>query len=178
MTHADLVRRAARWLRTTMGCGVVLTEHAAGREFPDAIGWRRSSSIVVECKVSRSDFIRDRHKPSRAHYGARPGLRCYYLTPPGLLMGRMADGVTPQPFRPLPEGWGLLHAEPREIRVVYPAAPQLESWRDDRSADQLRGELTRLYYEVRRYQVQGLKPQTVAALLAEKLRAKGLAPGC
>lgn len=164
MTHAELVRRAAGWLRTAMRCYVVLTEHTAGWEHPDAIGWRRggAQSIVVECKVSRSDFLRDRQKSTRSHYSARPGLWCYYLTPPGLLMAMNADGVTPQPFRALPDGWGLLHAEPRRVRVVTRAQPNEEI--DDRSSTQLRLELQRLYQEVRRYQVQGLKPQTYAAL--------------
>jgi hypothetical protein len=155
MTHADLVARAARWLRTTMACHVVLTEHTVGQEYPDAIGWRgRGESVVVECKISRSDFLRDRHKASRAHYGQRPGVWCYYLTPPGLVWG-------PQITLALPEGWGLLHAEPRLIRVVQKAAPTTGV--DDRSVTQLRRELYRLYSEVRRYQVQGLKPQTFAA---------------
>jgi hypothetical protein len=31
-------------------------------EIPDAIGWNTHGSVVVECKTSRADFMRDRDK--------------------------------------------------------------------------------------------------------------------
>lgn len=144
MTHAELVQRAVTWLRGTMGCGVVFAEHTAGREHPDAIGWKWATwSIVVECKVSRADFFADRRKPSRASYEDRPGCWCYYLTPEGLI-------------RPdeLPPGWGLLHAHARRVTVV--AKPLPADPIDDRTTSQMRDEIYRLYQEVRRYQLHGL----------------------
>jgi len=60
MTHAQLVEKAVRWLRNYR-CGVVLSEQACvSGEMPDAIGWKRAChSVLVECKVTRSDFLAD-----------------------------------------------------------------------------------------------------------------------
>jgi hypothetical protein len=153
MTHDDLVRRAIRWLKGTIGCGVVLSEHTAGREFPDAMGWRRRWSYVVECKVSRADFFADQKKPSRAGYDVRPALRCYYMTP--------LEMVKPEE---LPDGWGLLEvarAVRGNVRVIVEPKPE-NTWQDDRTAGQLLCEVERLYQEVRRYQAQGLRYKTFA----------------
>ncbi len=76
MTHAQLVEQAVAWLRGYR-CGVVLSEQACvSGEMPDAIGWKRAShSVLVECKISRADFLADRDKPFRQKSGARTGLR-------------------------------------------------------------------------------------------------------
>lgn len=116
MTHALLVQLAARWLETTRGCSLVLTEFTcAAFETPDAIGWRISEgwSVLVECKTSRSDFLRDLKKPSRSNPEMRIGQERWYLAIPGLL--RLSD---------IPEGWGLLEAGSR-IRAALrcPSAP-------------------------------------------------------
>src|ERR1700686_5875531 len=61
MTHGQLVERAVRWLRSYR-CGVVLSEQACvSGEMPDAIGWKRANhSVLVECKVTRADFLAER----------------------------------------------------------------------------------------------------------------------
>lgn len=127
LDHELLIRRARHWLQNTAGAKVVLTEFPGGavggsrrsrREIPDAIGWLRSGvSLVVECKVSRADFLADSAKSSReagrtgppaTEERSRPtarsprktaGLGAYrfYLAPSGLLFPEE-----------LPEGWGLL----------------------------------------------------------------------
>jgi len=38
----------------------------AGIEIPDVIGFGSGFSIVIECKVSRADFLQDKKKPHRA----------------------------------------------------------------------------------------------------------------
>jgi hypothetical protein len=109
--HAELVQRAARWLRGTRRCGLVLVECQAYccQEIPDAIGWDgRGRSTLVECKVSVGDFYADRRKPGAK---ARVGHFRYYMTPPGLL----------DPKR-LPPGWGLLEAGKR-VRHRVKATP-------------------------------------------------------
>jgi hypothetical protein len=98
--HADLVAVAERWLRKAERCGVVLTEcDGTTAEIPDAIGWKcwGNVSILVECKVSRPDFLADRRKPFRQVGGLGVGRFRYYLAPGGLL--KPAD---------LPPGWGWL----------------------------------------------------------------------
>ena len=108
MTHAELVERAARWLRNTVKCGVVSTgNYNVGRSIPDAIGWTSCLSYVVECKTCRSDFMRDAKKFHRRYPECGMGNVRYYMTPPGLL----------GPDE-LPEHWGLLEAHANQVRVV------------------------------------------------------------
>ena len=76
MTHAQLVHRAVAWLRSYR-CGVILSEQAClSGEMPDAIGWKRAChSVLVECKVARADFLRDRDKPFRRRQELGLGVR-------------------------------------------------------------------------------------------------------
>jgi len=64
MTHEELVKKSAAWLRTEMRCPIVVTGFSpyAG-ESPDVIGFfDGGDSIMIECKTSRIDFIMDRNK--------------------------------------------------------------------------------------------------------------------
>ena len=81
MTHAQLVEKAVRWLRRYR-CGVVLSEQACvSGEMPDAIGWKRAChSVLVECKVTRSDFLADRAKPFRLKPEQGVGCERFYLS--------------------------------------------------------------------------------------------------
>lgn len=108
-THAELVKRAAKWLSGTMRCGVVLCECASGTEQPDAIGWKRAGhhSILVEVKVSRTDFLKDKKKWFRRQPEYGLGQERWYLTPPGL--------VKPEE---LPESWGLAEAKGKIVRKI------------------------------------------------------------
>ncbi len=129
-THASLVHRAARWLTTTKRCAVVLAEAISWgiSEQPDAIGWTgRGDSILVECKVSRTDFTADQRKPFAAN---RLGVLRYYMTPPGLLHPN-----------DLPDGWGLLWAGGR-VSVKREATPATDA--------NLHGEVSHLVAEFRR----------------------------
>lgn len=111
MTHADLVLRAIRWLKGTMRCGVVLSEVTSiSREVPDAIGWQTTKSYLVECKVSRADFLKDGGKIFRKHPEYGMGDYRYYMTIPGLLS-----------LDELPEYWGLLEVRPKQVRVIREA---------------------------------------------------------
>ena len=91
MTHALLIRKAVEWLRSYR-CGVVLSEQAClSGEMPDAIGWKRAShSVLIECKVSRGDFVADRAKPWRQNPETAGGMRRFYLAPRGLIRPRIA----------------------------------------------------------------------------------------
>lgn len=137
LSHAELVQRAARWLRNTKKCGVVLTERKGYSEAPDAIGWRYGpGSILVECKASRSDFFADRKKPFRQNPDGGMGQTRYYLTPPRL--------IKPEE---VPEGWGLLWAFENFVRVVR------EPMRTGVISDErCRWEIHLLYSELWRYQ--------------------------
>lgn len=132
MTHAELVRRAVRWLRSHHRCSIVYAEIVTGApETPDAIGWRMGFSRLVEVKVSRSDFHRDRHKPHASHPERGMGSQRWYLVPAGLVR---PDEV--------PEWYGLAYAHARRIEVVR-AAPERERWDAHREAQVLTSAIRR-----------------------------------
>lgn len=116
--HATLCLLAARWLKRPQsagghGCHVAVSEARPGwaGECPDAIGFRaghEAGSVVVECKVSRADFLADRSKPHRQP-GAGMGTWRYYMAPEGLIA-----------VDELPPRWGLLEVNSR--RHVKPRA--------------------------------------------------------
>ena len=118
-THADLVERAARWLRSTKKCGVVLTEFVTSSpETPDAIGWTYGGnwSILVECKTSLSDFYADSKKQGRSLLRAAGlGRERYYMAPAGVLSAEVVKRNRP--------GWGLLDVKGRRVFVALKAIP-------------------------------------------------------
>lgn len=81
-THKYLCERAAQWLRGSKRCNPVLHGIASTAEIPDAIGWGSDGSIVVECKVSVEDFLRDKAKN---HANNRMGDVRYFMVPWGLV---------------------------------------------------------------------------------------------
>ncbi len=148
MTHAVLVRKAVEWLRHYR-CGVVLSEQACiSGEMPDAIGWKRAChSVLVECKVSRPDFLADREKPFRKKSELGVGSERFYLTPRGL--------VRPDE---MPAGWGLLEHHDRSIRMVRASRKNL------RSDEGFRCEMNLLLASLRRVEIR-IEPQTVTEFL-------------
>ncbi len=154
MSHADLVKVARRWLKNTQRCGIVFTEHHGGTiEIPDAIGFRWTRSIQVECKVSVADFKRDARKSGRGTLTtSQQASERWYLAPTGLLANET-----------IPENWGLLEYDGKRVSVARPMlVPPVV---DDNIR---RNEVSRLYCEIRRYQSQGITYRTVSELLAEE----------
>jgi len=140
MTHTELVNRAARWLRNTKRCGVVVTEeYSMAWSIPDAMGWKSYASYLIECKVTRGDFLADRKKPHRANPDLGMGDQRYYMTPPGL--------VSPDE---LPKHWGLLEAHPHHVRII----------RESSGASRYRTALNErpLLYKLLRQAVQNASP--------------------
>ena len=85
-----------------------------GGETPDVYGYGyQGSSIIVECKANRADFLRDSKKMFRRKPAFGIGHRRFYMCPPGI--------ISPDE---LPELWGLLYCHPRKIEVVRMALPQ------------------------------------------------------
>ena len=153
MTHSQLVEKAVRWLRSYR-CGVVLSEQACvSGEMPDAIGWKRAChSVLVECKVTRADFLADRAKPFRLKPEQGVGMERFYLTPPGLLR---PDEV--------PAGWGLLELRGRGVEMLHPAAKNL------RTAVGFRHEMNLLLASLYRVEVR-IEPQSITDFLKWKNR--------
>jgi hypothetical protein len=61
MTHKEIVDKAYTWVLKNSSCGIAFKEFysaACNGEYPDVIGFGAwGHSIVIECKVSRSDFL-------------------------------------------------------------------------------------------------------------------------
>lgn len=123
-THKSLCDLAVVWLKRPNsarghGCNVAVSECPSGwvGEIPDAIGFRTGyhnvESVLVEVKVTRSDFLADKRKPHRLEGGL--GTFRYYLCPEGLI--QVAD---------LPPGWGLLWVNKRG-HIKPMAGPVAES---------------------------------------------------
>ena len=144
---------AVRWLRQYC-CGVVLSEQACvSGEMPDAIGWKKAChSVLVECKVSRGDFLADREKPFRQKPEAGVGCERYYLAPRGLIR---ADEV--------PAGWGLLEVEGREVERVKSSARNL------RSELGFKSEMNLLLASLRRVEIR-IEPESITDFLKWKNR--------
>ena len=144
---------AVQWLRRYR-CGVVLSEQACiSGEMPDAIGWKKAChSVLIECKVSRSDFLCDRDKPFRQKPENGVGCERYYLAPHGLIR-----------IEELPTGWGLLEMGGREVERVKASAKNL------RSAIGFQNEMNLLLASLRRVEIR-IEPESITDFLKWKNR--------
>jgi hypothetical protein len=112
--HTTMCKRAAQWLRGTKGCNVAVWElTAACSEKPDAIGWHPYKSTLVECKTSRSDFLRDCKKHHKKTPGYGMGNYRYYMCPIDVIKAE-----------DLPENWGLLYLVNNKVRIIKEATEQ------------------------------------------------------
>lgn len=122
MTHKQIVQKAKNWLVGTKGYTIAVAElTTVESETPDVIGFKSIGgiSILLECKVSRSDFMHDCKKPHR-NYGIGMGNERYFYTPCDLLS-----------VDELPAGWGLLETDGRCTTMIKKA-----EWREsDKSAE-------------------------------------------
>jgi len=153
MTHAQLVEKAVRWLRSYR-CGVVLSEQACvSGEMPDAIGWKQAChSVLVECKITRADFLADREKPFRKKPEKGVGSERLYLTLPGVIK-----------LQELPAGWGLLEYHRGRIGMIQASAKNM------RTAIGFRYEMNLLLASLRRVEVR-IEPQSITDFLKWKNR--------
>jgi len=114
VTHAEMCGLASTWLRKANnrgghGCQIAFTETrigVQGGESPDALGFRAAGwidgSVLVECKISRADFLADAKKPHRRD-GKGMGRWRYYMCTEGLI--KPAE---------LPARWGLLYIDSKQ----------------------------------------------------------------
>jgi len=116
----DLTLRGIRWLLAIRPspCQIVLTETGASTghkawkaealnvERADVIGFTARGSWLLEVKVSRADFMRDRSKPHRSD-GNGMGTHRLFVAPVGTI----------KPVE-LPSNWGLLEPRGRGLTLV------------------------------------------------------------
>lgn len=153
--HAVLVRKTVEWLRRHYRCGIILSEqYCATGEVPDAIGWKgQCRSVVVECKVSRADFLADARKAFRLQPELGMGCERLYMAPSGIIQ-----------TKELPPFWGLLEYSRKEVRLAVKPAR-----RDLRTPAGLMKEMNLLLASLRRVEVR-IEPQSITDFLKWKNR--------
>jgi len=145
-THSELVKVAGRWLSKTMSCGVVFTELVTtADETPDAFGLRSDYTILVECKISRTDFFADQKKRFRKVSENGIGDYRFYLCPKGLIS-----------TNELPPKWGLLYYDGKRVRKIKaPKGNIASTWLDFKFDKSERKEYRIMYSALRRIRLQG-----------------------
>ena len=153
--HTRLIVHAVAWLRRRYKCGIILSEqYCASGEVPDVIAWKGfCKSVLVECKVTRADFLADAAKPFRLKPEDGMGSQRFYLAPTGI--------IRPEE---LPRHWGLLELRGRDVHlVVKPGRADL------RTEVGLMKEMNLLLTSLRRVEVR-IEPQTITDFLKWKNR--------
>jgi hypothetical protein len=153
MDHGVLVEAAVTWLRSQR-CGVVLSEQGCSSgEMPDAIGWKgKCHSIVVECKISRGDFLSDAGKAWRSDPAIALGCERYYFAPRDMI--RETE---------LPAGWGLLEFHAHKTKLIK------KSKRNLRQDEGFKNEMNLLLASLARVEVR-IEPRRITEFLKWKNR--------
>lgn len=110
MTHRELVIRGVKWLKNTSHykyrSPIILPEYScSAHSIPDVIGMSSDRTTVLECKVSRSDFMADFKKSHRSFIDQLGNSRFYLVT---------ANLIRPEEIN---NGWGLLYCYDNKITV-------------------------------------------------------------
>ena len=113
LTHDELITRAVQWLEYDRRCKLVLVEAKGEIEKVDALGFNVSTTILVEAKASRSDFLRDKEKLSRSEKQSEYGYGQfrYYICESGTIT-----------IPDLPNKWGLIYATLYSVKMVRGAS--------------------------------------------------------
>lgn len=109
MTHRELVELGIRYLKKS-GYQYILAEPGYRKELPDVLGFGMQASFLIECKASRSDFLRDKKKPFRQPGAKGLGKKRMYLVNPGICKASE-----------VPDNWMLAYATSEDsIEIVKP----------------------------------------------------------
>jgi hypothetical protein len=151
MTHKELVDKAYRWVLNNTRCGVAFKEFhssACNGECPDVLGFFSfGSSVLVECKASRSDFLSDKKKRFRIKPELGMGKYRFYCCPTGLIKREE-----------LPDKWGLIYVNEkgRATCVWNPYNPMGGNIWTDGFEQNIRAEHGLMYSALRRFEVRGM----------------------
>lgn len=167
--HAQLVKCGEKWLKGK-GCGVTFRDEfkaiTMNGERPDVIGWRDGLSIMLECKSSRADFLADKKKSFRINPALGMGDWRFYLCPKNVI--KVQD---------LPEGWGLLYAEPSKagIRIfqIHGVPSNCNWWTQKPFAGNRQCENEMMYSALRRMVLRGHFDSVYSELNSYLLEASG-----
>lgn len=129
LDHRTLSEMGAKWCKKSAsqnghGCNISIVEGCANKENADVIGFRHShpakGSVLIEVKVSRSDFLSDKKKPHRKNPSLGMGKWRYFLCPENL--------ITPKDLKNHPK-WGLLYGYPNgRIKVIVGPLADKPNW--------------------------------------------------
>ena len=113
MTHQDLVFIGSKFVKTRFRYPLIYSEIAcvvSTGEIPDIIAFAAfNKSILIECKISRTDFLRDKKKRFRINALLGMGKYRFYLAPKGLIK-----------MNELPESWGLIEVDDcKNVEITY-----------------------------------------------------------
>lgn len=102
LNHRKLCIIASKYIRSQKGLiqPYSVCELERVGESPDAFGWGRGSTILIEAKYSRADFLSDKKKHFRIYREQGVGDFRYYICPTGLIKEHE-----------LPVFWGLLYVD-------------------------------------------------------------------
>lgn len=150
MTHAELIPIAFKWALKMGSCGVAFKELSTlSSECPDVIGFQGGCrTVLIEVKVSRSDFFADRKKSFRIYPERGMGTYRFYMCPAGLI-------------RPdeLPMNWGLIYVndQGKAKCVVNPYCKSLlgNIWEGGFEKRNIEGEFGMMYSSLRRLHIKG-----------------------
>lgn len=117
LDHSDLCKIGVDLLKRRFGCNFAVRELVTfSSETPDCFGVRNAGqeSYLVEVKVSRSDFLRDRKKSFRKRPQEGVGMFRYYMAPQGLIT-----------IEDLPDKWGLIEVDAKgNCKVAHGHKPK------------------------------------------------------
>lgn len=151
LTHKQLVEIAYKWVLKNAGCGVAFKEinsATASGEIPDVIGFGAfNHSVLVEAKVSRSDFLADKKNKFRKDPTLGMGKHRFFIAPKGLI--KISD---------LPENWGLIEVSSRgrAIRKHNPYGGNVNRYRSGFLERNLEAEHGLMYSALRRLHLRNV----------------------
>lgn len=110
MIHKDLIDIGYKWCLKRCGFAFkeLVTMNISG-EIPDIIGFNTDGTFLLEAKISRIDFLKDKKKFFRINSECGMGDWRFFICPTGLL--KKTD---------LPNMWGLIEvSENNKVRISY-----------------------------------------------------------
>jgi hypothetical protein len=110
MTHKELVELSHKFVLKKMSCGFAVKElKTTEKEIVDVLGFGAwNHSVLIEVKVSRSDFLADKKKSFRINPDEGVGRYRFYCCPKNLI--KVED---------LPKNWGLIYEEDKKLEIVH-----------------------------------------------------------
>lgn len=110
MTHKELVDLSHKFVLKNMSCGFGVKElKTTINEIVDVLGFGAwNHSVLIEVKISRQDFLKDKNKPFRKNPEQGVGKYRFYCCPKNLI--KVED---------LPNNWGLIWEDRGKLEIVH-----------------------------------------------------------